>query len=146
VSNEPEVVSDQADPDDPTVVGAEPDVAPEPQAEEPAPGEPATPRVTSILPNNVKCGGDDFTLAVYGTNFTEDTKILLGEDEVDTEFVDATRVTTIVLPSEVADPKMVEVSVKGAAESQTFAFMPADSEDPNTYPDADSPIGGGPLV
>lgn len=141
MSDEPEVVPDQADPDDPIVVGAEP------QADEPSPPEDAaTPVVSGILPNNAKVAGEDFVMAVYGLNFTEDTKILFNDGEEPTEFVDATRVQTIVKPSTVADPAIVPVTVVGASDSFNFAFLPADPDDPNTYPDADSPVGGGPLV
>lgn len=130
----------EADPDDTTIVSPEPDVPPAPKADA------ATPKVTGILPNNVKVGGADLVLAVYGLNFTEDTKILFNGGEEETTFVDATQVTTIVEPSTASGPVIVPVTVEGAAESFNFAFLPEDEDDPNTYPDADSPIGGGPLV
>jgi hypothetical protein len=147
--SEPEVAPDQADPDDPIVVGTEPDTeeAPveEPPAEE-AKADGPTPTVTGILPNNAKVGGDDLVLSVYGSNFTEDTKILFNNGEEPTEFVDASRVRTIVKPSTASGPAIVPITVKGASESFNFAFFPEDPGDPNTYPDSDSPIGGGPLV
>lgn len=145
MSNEPEVVPDQADPDDPIVVGVEPAQDEVTPAAEPDPDAPV-PVVTSILPNNTKVGGDDFTLSVYGEGFTEDTVILFNDGEEPTEFVDASRVRTLVKPSTASGPAIVPVSVKGAAASMNFAFLPEDPSDPNTYPDSDSPIGGGPLV
>jgi hypothetical protein len=160
VSDEPEVVPDeeqppqdpvpdQADPDDPIVVEPDPLVPDEPRvaprSDEP-PGDAPTPKVTGILPNNAKVGSEDFVLAVYGLNFTEDTKILFNDGEEPTEFVDATRVRTIVKPSTASGPAIVPITVVGAAESFNFAFTPEDPDDPNTYTDADSPVGGGPLV
>jgi IPT/TIG domain len=125
-----------------------PDEEPEPEPEvqdEPDPEEPV-PTVTSILPNNVKVGGEDLVLSVYGTGFTENTVILFNNGEEPTEFVDASRVTTIVKPSTASGPAIVPVTVKGAADVMNFGFTPEDPDDPNTYPDSDSPIGGGPLV
>lgn len=137
-------VPDQADPDDPIVVGPEPD--PPPAAPTPKEGDAVIPHVTGILPNNVKVGGEDLTLAVYGSGFSEDTVILLDGEEQPTDFVDSTRVTTIVEPSTVSGPMIIPITVAGAGEAFNFAFSPEDPSDPNTYTDADSPIGGGPLV
>lgn len=138
----PDPVADQADPNDPIVVQPDPPMQDETPPDPNAPG----PTVTSILPNNVKVGGDDLVLSVYGTGFTEDTVILFNDSEEPTEFLDPTRVATTVKPSTASGPRIVPVTVKGASESMNFAFMPEDPGDPNTYPDSESPIGGGPLL
>lgn len=143
--DETKTESGSVDEEPPVAAEVAPDDEEPVQDETPKSDEPI-PTVTSILPNNVKVGGDDLVLSVYGTGFTENTVILFNNGEEPTEFVDPSRVRTTVKPSTASGPRIVPVSVKGAADSFNFAFLPEDEGDPNTYPDSESPIGGGPLT
>jgi hypothetical protein len=96
--------------------------------EPPVVEEEKVPSLTSVEPSNLPVWAMDTEVFWHGENFTENSKIIWNDGEEPTNFVSATRLSTIVKPStvQVAPPYTIQTYVRdGANETvrKDFTFI-----------------------